>query len=178
MVDGTGLLELLHVVPERAGHNLFELLDLVHVVNHAEVHVVGMEALKQVLEGGLDLVEVARAYVLLALPRGAELPLDNPALATVELLKRVAQVGAARGVGHPAIEDVDARILAGARDGDRFLERAVHPFAAKADLADLEPCVAKRAVLHDALPYLAKQTATSMSAASSATSPNTGTDNA
>ena len=178
VTDGAGLLELLHVAPERAGHNLLELLDLIHVVNHAKVHVVGMEALKQVLEGGLDLVEVARAHVLLALPRGAEVPLDNPALATAELLKRVAQVGAARGVGHPTIEDVDARILAGARDGDRFLERAVHPFAAKADLADLEPRVAKRAVLHDALPLLTKQTATSMPAASSATSTNTGADNA
>ena len=176
--DGARLLEFLHVAPERPGHDLLELLDLVHVMDHAEVHVVGMEARQQVLEGGLDLIEVARAYVLLALPRGAKVPLNGPAVSTAELPERVAQVGAARGVGHPAVEYVDARVLAGARDSERFLERAVHPFAAKADLADLEPRAAKRAVLHDALPLLAKQTTAPMPAASSATSTNIGADNA
>ena len=53
-------------------------------MDHAEVHVVGVEALEKVLEGGAHLLEVARAHVLPALPRGAEVPLDDPALATAE----------------------------------------------------------------------------------------------
>ena len=147
-------------------------------MDHAEVHIAGVEARQQVLEGWLDLVEVARAHVLLTLPRGAEVPLDDPALAQAQVEQGVAEVGAARRVGHPAVEDVHARGVRGLDHGARLLRRAVHPLAAEADLAHPEARGAERAVLHDALPLLAKQTAAPMPAASSATSTNIGADNA
>ena len=106
MPDRSRLLERAHVGDELAGHDGLELLHVVHVVDHAELHVAGSQAREQVLERGAYRVEVARARVLAVLPSGADVPLDDPAVA----LSRDggAQVAAHLGFGHPAVKDVDA----------------------------------------------------------------------
>ena len=136
MPDGARIAQLAHVADEGAAvHDLPELVHAVHVMDHAEVHVVGMEAREQVLEGGPHVLHLARAHVLAVLPCRAEMPLDHPAVAGTHLREGVAQVRAARGVGHPAVEDVHARRVRPLEHRAGLLDRLVHPLAAEADLA-------------------------------------------
>ena len=150
VLDGARGFERAHVVDERAGHDALVLVDVVHVVDHAELHVVGAEAREQVFEGGAYEAHVARAHVLPVLPGGADVPLNDPAIARVG--EGGAQVAAHVGAGHPAIEDVDALLLAarghGAHLGGRLL---LHPLGAEADLAHHEPGLSQSAVFHEVL---------------------------
>ena len=150
VADGARRAQLAHVAHEGAvaQNDPLVLLNLVHVVDHAQVDVVGVKALEKILEGRPHQVEVARARVLPVHRDRPQVPLDDPALAAVELPERVTQVGAARGVVHPAVEYVDARLLRGAHHRKRLLGRAVHPFAAKADLTDHKPRAAQRPIPH------------------------------
>ena len=61
----------------------------------------------------------------------------------------ISEIAPDLGIGHPAVEDVDAS-AAGIGDylPDLILRMAFHPFAAEADLAYHEPCLSKPSVLH------------------------------
>ena len=145
--DDVGGFERAHVFDELPGHDALVLVDVVDVVDHAQLHVVGAEAREQVLERGTHEIHVARAHVLAVLPGGADVALDDPAVARAG--QRSSEVAAHLGSRHPAVEDVDARFLAaldhGAHLGGRFL---LHPFSSEADLADFEPRPAQFAVAH------------------------------
>ena len=148
MADRARGLELLDVAQVGAVvEDVRELLGRVDVVDHAEVDVVGAEAVEQILERALHRLDLAGADVLAALPRGAEMPLDDPVLAVAG--DGVADHGADARVAHPAVEDVHA-LLAGRRHDGRDLLGALvlEPLPADADLGNPELRPAQPAVLH------------------------------
>ena len=98
--------KLAHVGDEGAVHDGTELVAGVHVVDHAQLHVVGVQAREQILEGRAHLIQLAGAHVLAVLPGTADVPLDDPLIA--RRLKRLAEGRAHRRVAHPAVHDVHA----------------------------------------------------------------------
>ena len=127
--------------------DLLPLLLRVDVVDHAQVDVVGLQAGQQVLKGGADVGHVAGAVILAAFPCGADVPLNVPLIAV--FVDTLADDVAGLGVSHPAIQDVDA--LGGCVLDQRdafFFGVALQPLAAKADLADLQVCLAQSAGFH------------------------------
>ena len=134
MPDDAGGFERAHEFDELPGHDALVLVDVVDVVDHAQLHVVGAEAREQVLERGTHEIHVSRAHVLAVLPGGADVALDDPAVARAG--QRSSEVAAHLGSRHPAVEDVDARLLAALNPGAHLVGRFLfHPFGSEAYLA-------------------------------------------
>ena len=73
-------LQFAHVSHELAVHNPLELLYVVHVVNDAQLYMVGSQTCKQILERRTNLIHIARTNILAALPRRPDMALINPAI--------------------------------------------------------------------------------------------------
>ena len=126
-------LELLHIVAVRPLKAALELFQVVDVVHHAQLDVVGVKAGQQVVEGHLALLHVARAHILAILPGGSNVALHNPV--TRILGARISQPGTHLRVAHPAVDDVDAQLCCTNRNVVRLLcAHAVEPLAAEANL--------------------------------------------
>ena len=147
MTDDALGLELLHIVAVGSFQAALELVEVVDVMHHAQLNVVGVEAREQVVKGNLALFHVARAHVLAVLPGGANVTLHNPMPRV--LGTSVSQTRANLGVAHPAVHDVDAQLGGTQRDGARLIgAHAVEPLPAKADLGHLQIRTAKPSIVH------------------------------
>ena len=73
--------------------------------------------------------------------------LDNPALAVT--FERIAQIRTPCRICHPAVKEINAARFAALHDRARLLRRAVHPFAAEADLAYLQAGLSEYAIPHE-----------------------------
>ena len=147
MPDSARPKKLAHVCHERPRHDLFEFERLVDVMDHADVHIVRMEACEQIFERRLHLAHVARAHVLPVLPGRTDMPLDDPTLAVS--FERIAQIRTSRRIRHPAVKEINAARFAAFHDRACLLQRAVHPFAAEANLAYLQAGLSEYAIPHE-----------------------------
>ena len=137
VADDALFLLLLHVLEKFPLKHAVEVLLRVHVVDHPQVDVVGLQPGEQVLEGLPHQGQLPGADVLALLPGGAEVPLDDPLLPAA--LDGAANLAAHLRVGHPAVQNVDALFLAPADDGgDLLLVVALQPLGPQADFADRE----------------------------------------
>ena len=147
VVDDAGLFELHHVGKIVGVQDLLPLLLGVHVVDHAEVDVIGLQARQQILERRAHIDQIARAVILPVLPCRAEMALNVPVGAVIP----DAQTDDVPGlrVRHPAVKNVDAGV-GGVMDQLHtfFLRMALEPFRAEADLTDLQPCFPQSSRLH------------------------------
>ena len=147
MADAAGGQQLLDVAVELAAHERFELGDLVDIVDHAQVDVVGTQTLELVIERRANLLEIARAHVLAVLPRAANMPLDDPAITLgLEGFSKRASNG---GVGHPAVDYVHAGVMGVLQQfAHLVVGHAADPLRAEPDDADLETRLPQPPVLH------------------------------
>ena len=120
---------------------------LIHVVDHAQIDVIGIHAPQDVFKSSLCLLHVPRADVLAVLPGGADMPLHDPFFA-LSFHGLPDDVPGFR-VRHPAVNDVDALFpgIAQQFHGFRFVV-ALQPFPAETDLTDLQSCLSQCAILH------------------------------
>ena len=72
--DVTQIVRVLHLLPLFFG---------VHIVNHAEVNIVRLQATQKVLKRGADIFHVARPEILLVLPCRADVSLNVPLSAVI-----------------------------------------------------------------------------------------------
>ncbi len=141
VADGPGFLQPPDIFDELSLHDFTELCRLVHEMDHAQVYVVCLQPVQEILEGGLYLGQLPGADILAVLPGGADVALDVPFLPASG--DGVADVGAHAGLGHPAVQDIDAGLLAAPDDLLHLLGvMPLQPFSAQADFADHEPCLA------------------------------------
>ena len=141
--------ELQHVVQIGAGLGqvVFPVAFQVHIVDHPQVDIVRLEPFQQVLKGDPALLYVPGAGVLAVLVGGAHVALHIPARPVVR--DGFADDVPRFGVGHPAVDDVDAQAVGVTHQGDGFaLFVPLQPLAAKAHLADHQICFSKLSVLH------------------------------
>jgi hypothetical protein len=106
-------------------------------MDHAQIHVVGVEAGQKILEGLLDGGNVADAEVAAVAPGRAKMALDDPLLPFP--FDGVAQVRADVRLGHEAVQHIDALLACGVHYGeDLGIALSLQPLAADGDLADAE----------------------------------------
>ena len=74
-------LQSLGKLDDGAVENSIIVIHSVHIVNHADVDVVGLHLLQQVVESGHYLRHFAGTQVLAVLPYGAKMALDDECLA-------------------------------------------------------------------------------------------------
>lgn len=145
--DRARCVQIAYIGDEGAVHNAVEFVDRVDVVDHAQLYMVGAEAGEQVFECRAHLVHIARADILAVLPGRTDVPLDDPSVAFAG--DGGAQIAAHLGFGHPAVEDVHARLREPPRHRSHFLGRfALHPFGAESDFADHEFGFAQASIVH------------------------------
>ena len=147
MADHAAGLQLLGVLHHRAFKDRAEILLAVHIVDHAHVDVVGLEALQQVGKGPLCLFNVPGTGVLPVLEYRTQMALDDKFFPPA--LQSDSQVAAGGCLGHEDVDVVDAALLRGIHDRGTLLGgQAVEPFAAQTDFAYLQAGAAQRSVLH------------------------------
>ena len=152
MADGSLCLELFYIVQERTAHSPVPVGLGVHKVDHAQIYIIGLKPRQQILKGGPAQVHVPGADILPVLPGGAYVALDVPALPPPG--QGQAQAGAHLGVGHPAVQDVDAQLLRPLQHSPALAGGvALHPLRAEADFADHQAGFAQPAVIHCPHPF-------------------------
>ncbi len=141
--------KLAHVSDEVAGHDGAELVAGIHVVDHADLHMIGTQPREQVVEGGTHQRHIAGAHVLAVLPGAAHVSLDDPLLARRR--ERLAQRRAHGRVAHPAVDDVYTRRRAPGGHGVHLgLLHLADPLGPEPDDARLQSRAAQLAVFHGA----------------------------
>ena len=157
VADHAGLFAAAHVLEELALHAGIEFLQVVDIVQHAQIEVVHAQAAQLVFERGHRLREVATALVLPVDPAGAEVALHDPLVGMA--FHGVAQVVADQRVGHPAVEQVHSALAARLGDRARFLGRPLHPLGPEPDFAHAQTRRAQFTVFHDCHLSLGKRDA-------------------
>ena len=150
VLDFAFFLELENIVEVGAAFQFVPLLGAVGDMNHAHFDVVGAQTLKEVFETLLGFLEVAGAAVLPVLEDGADMGLDNHAVAAA--FEGCTDVGSGFGVGIVYVDVVDATIQCHVHQGNgasriEFFES----YTAYTDFTYREACVAQRAVGHGVL---------------------------
>ena len=148
MADDTGLFEAYDVVQIIRVLDLRPILLGVHIVDHAEIDVVRLQALQKVFERRAHVLYVSASKILTVLPGGADVALDIPVAAVVPDAFTDDVPGCR--VCHPAVENVDA-LCGGVVDQLNALCLGVplQPFPTEADLTDLQPGLSQSSVPHD-----------------------------
>ena len=150
VLDFAFFLELENIVEVGAAFQFVPLLGAIGDVNHAHFDVVGAQTLEEVFETLLGFLEVAGAGVLPVLENGADMGLDNHAVAAA--FEGCTDVGAGFGVGIVDVDVVDAAIQCHVHQGNgasriEFFESTT----AYADFTYRKACVAQWAVGHGVL---------------------------
>ena len=150
VLDFAFFLVLENIVEIGAALQFVPLFGAIGDVNHAHFDVVGAQTLEEVFETLLGFLEVAGAGVLPVLENGADMGLDNHAVAAA--FEGCTDVGAGFGVGIVDVDVVDAAIQCHVHQGNgasriEFFESTT----AYADFTYREACVAQWAVGHGVL---------------------------
>ena len=82
MPDHALILQFLCIFQDRSFKNGLEIFFTVNVVDHANVDIVGMQALQQIGKGTLCLFDITGTGVLTILINGAEMSLDDKLIPT------------------------------------------------------------------------------------------------
>ena len=123
------------------------ILEIIAVMYHADLNVVGLKEVEHLVKPRADLVKFTRAFVLPVDPNRSDVRLNDELIAPA--LERIADGGSDIGIRRIQIEIVNAVCL---RAIEKLLSHAEilfgKAFAAHADLADVESGVAECPVLH------------------------------
>ena len=148
MADDTGLFEAHDVIQIIRVLDLGPILLGVHIVDHAEIDVVRLQALQKVFKRRAHVLYVSASKILTVLPGGADVALDIPVAAVVP--DAFADDVPGCRVCHPAVENVDP-LCGGVVDQLNALCLGVplQPFPTEANLTDLQPGLSQSSVPHD-----------------------------
>ena len=141
------------VVHKAAVQHRVPVVGAIHEMDHAEVDIVGMETGQKILKGLLDGGDVTHAEVTAVPPCRAQMSLNDPLFPI--LADGVSHKGADVGLGHEAVQHVDARLTGGVyHRKDLLLALALQPLTAKRDLTDGQACISQLSVLHAYIPLI------------------------
>ena len=144
--DAPGL-QLPGVVQHAAGAHRLPVGQGVHIVDHADLRVIGLQPAELIGKARLHLVQIPGALVLPVLPDGAQVGLEDEFLPPAP--QRAAQAGAELRVGGVEVDAVDPARLHGVHHfPDLRIALAHKAFAPHADLADQQACAAQLTILH------------------------------
>ena len=147
VADNALLFQFQHILQEGTVDDGFPVGRLVNVMDHTQIDVIGLQTGQKILESRLHLLHIPCPDILAVLPGRTDMSLNVPFFPTA--LEGMAQIGAHVGLRHPAVQKVDALPFT-------FLHHSyavgqsvpLHPFGAKADLADLQAGFSQSSVSH------------------------------
>ena len=147
VLDDTLGLQVLGVLQLSAAQQVLIAGLGVHKVDHADVHIVGVQPGEEVLKEPLAVVQIPGAAVLAVLPGRADVPLENHLLPAA--FQGCTQVGAYVGLGHEDVQNIDALLHSLVHYGvDGLGVLTLQILAAQANLADLKAGASQRTVFH------------------------------
>ncbi len=116
-------------------------------MDHPQIHMIRLQARKQIFKSRLYLIQLSCFYILAVLPGGTDMSLDDPFLPPS--LQRKPDIGADIRLGHPAVQNIDPFFFTGI-DHLFYLFRVMplQPLCPQTDLAHLKSRFSQCSVPH------------------------------
>ena len=150
VADHAFIMELMNILDVIRVQAAVPFLLGIDVVDHTQIDIVGLQSFQQIFKSRNHMFQLPGTGILLILPGGTDMALDQPFL-TISLHALSDDISGF-GIRHPAVDDIDAFLP---RIADQFhglfFVVALQPLSSESDLTDKQTCFSKLSVVHGVL---------------------------